>query len=116
MSARHELYSLDAKDSGKLLQRIAQTYLEHATALRARVRAALDAGALATLEEGAHKLNCGSLTIGALRAGALVHGLEQASASNNAACSHALLTQIEAEFAAVQPLLTAELWCTRAAA
>jgi two-component system sensor histidine kinase/response regulator len=115
-SALNELRSLDRAAPGDLLRSFVETYLAHTAALLGRIGAALETGDLACIENEAHKLKSGSLTMGAVRVGKLAQALEQASGEGDASRCRVLLAQIDAEFALAGKLLQAQIQAAPVAA
>ena len=109
LRAINELRSLDSAAPRNLLQGFVETYLTHTAELLDRVRASIEAGDMARVEQEAHKLKSGSLTIGAVRVGKLAQMLEQESVAGDAPRCRALLAELDGEFATSGSLLRAQV-------
>lgn len=103
------LRALQRKGRPDVLSRIVQTYFDSSHTLLNTLREAVSCHDASSVEQVAHSLKSSSANVGALQLTALYGELEALGRDNDMAQTAAILVQIEAEYAAVQTALAAEL-------
>ena len=107
-NALGELRALDPDGSAGLLEQIIASYLSDAANLIQQIASASAAHDIATLQRHAHSLKSTSLTVGAVRVGAVARELETACKTGAIDVLPLFLTALSAEYAAAERLLQAE--------
>jgi CheY-like chemotaxis protein len=99
------LRSMAGDDADEMLQELIQVYLEDAPQRLQAIQEAVDCSDLAALKQSVHALRSVSVTIGAMRLGALCEVLESNAKERNLQDAVTLASQIDTEFISVKRAL-----------
>ena len=105
--ALDELRALDPDGSAGLLNQILQCYLDDTPTQLAQLRAAATAQNIESMTRAAHSMKSSSFSVGAARVGELALEIESKGRANTTDGCHALLAELEKQYATAAKLLRA---------
>ena len=108
-SALDELRSLDPDGSSGILNQIIQSYLDDTPTQIAQIRASVAAEDIVGMMRAAHSMKSSSMALGAMRVGDLAREIEAIGRVNAIDGCHALLAELEQQYAKAEKQLQASM-------